>query len=86
MRSAGHRAVPAGPRAATREHPLGLTQRQHDVLELLAAGLTNGEIAERLYISPKTVDHHVSAVLGKLGVPNRAAASEAAERLGVLSA
>jgi DNA-binding CsgD family transcriptional regulator len=86
MRSAGHRAVPAGPRAATREHPLGLTQRQHDVLELLAAGLTNGEIAERLYISPKTVDHHVSAVLGKLGVPNRTAASEAAERLGVLSA
>ncbi|KQW53220.1 hypothetical protein ASC77_02690 [Nocardioides sp. Root1257] len=86
MRTAGLRAVPAGPRAATRDHPLGLTQRQHDVLELLAAGLTNNEIAERLYISPKTVDHHVSAVLGKLGVPNRAAATAEAERLGVLTA
>ncbi|WP_345524082.1 AAA family ATPase [Nocardioides conyzicola] len=86
MRDAGVRSIPVGPRSATREHPLGLTQRQHDVLELLAAGLTNNAIADRLYISAKTVDHHVSAVLGKLGVRNRTEASAAAERLGLLSA
>lgn len=86
LRDAGARSIPAGPRATTRDHPAGLTQRQHDVLELLVAGLTNNEIADRLYISAKTVDHHVSAILGKLGVPNRGAASAAAERLGVLSA
>jgi DNA-binding CsgD family transcriptional regulator len=85
MRAAGVRSIPVGPRSATRDHPLGLTRRQHDVLVLLAAGLTNNEIAERLYISAKTVDHHVSAVLGKLGVPNRAQASAAAARLGVLT-
>ncbi|MBZ5741196.1 ATP-binding protein [Nocardioides mangrovi] len=86
MRSAGVRSIPAGPRPTTREHPLGLTQRQHDVLELVAEGLTNAEIAARLYISAKTVDHHVSAVLGKLGVASRVEASAAAERLGLLSA
>ena len=61
------------PRASTRANPSGLTNRQLDVAKLVARGFTNAEIADRLYISPKTADHHVSAVLMKLGTPNRRA-------------
>jgi DNA-binding CsgD family transcriptional regulator/tetratricopeptide (TPR) repeat protein len=71
MRSLGIRSVPAGQRAATRENPLGLTQREQEVLELLCEGRTNASIATKLVISPKTVDHHVSSVLAKLGVSKR---------------
>src|SRR3984957_12531823 len=81
MRSLGIRFVPAGQRAATRENPLGLTQREQEVLELLCEGRTNASIAAKLVISPKTVDHHVSSVLAKLGVSKRtevAAAKRAA--------
>jgi DNA-binding CsgD family transcriptional regulator len=60
-----------GPRPATRANPAGLTARELEVLELLGEGLTNAEIAERLVISEKTVGHHVSAILGKLGVRSR---------------
>jgi DNA-binding CsgD family transcriptional regulator len=70
MRSLGIRFVPAGPRAAARENPLGLTQREHEVLELLCEGRTNASIATKLVISPKTVDHHVSSVLAKLAYPS----------------
>jgi DNA-binding NarL/FixJ family response regulator len=86
MRERGVRSIPAGPRAATRAHPLGLTRREQEVLDLVVDGRTNAEIAGQLFISAKTVDHHVSAVLAKLGVPDRNAAARQAARLGVAGA
>ena len=83
MRALGLRSIPAGPRTATRAHPLGLTRREHEVLDLIVAGHTNAGIAEQLFISAKTVDHHVSAVLAKLGAPSRNAAAAEAVRLGL---
>jgi DNA-binding CsgD family transcriptional regulator len=68
---------------APHHNELGLTRREVDVLRLLADGLTNREIAARLYISEKTAEHHVSRILGKLGVRTRGAASSVAHRLGV---
>lgn len=82
LRSSGARSVPTGPRATTQAHPLGLTRRQDDVLGLIADGHTNAQIAERLFISAKTVDHHVSAILAKLQAPDRATAGRIA-RLGL---
>ena len=64
-----------GPRETTRENPAGLTARELEVLELVAEGLQNREIADRLILSPRTVDHHVSAVLRKLGARTRAEAA-----------
>ena len=64
-------SVPRGPRATTRANPAGLTARQVAVLELLREGLTNAEIADRLVLSVRTVDHHVAAILSKLGVSSR---------------
>lgn len=78
LRDAGIETLPRGPRAATRDNPFGLTNRQVEVLALLTENLTNAEIADRLHISPKTVDHHVSAVLAKLDVSSREEAAEQA--------
>jgi len=86
MRELGHRAVPTGARASTRQHPLGLTRREDEVLTLICDGLTNDEIADRLVLSTRTVDHHVSAVLSKLGVSSRGAAAAQARRLGLVPA
>jgi DNA-binding CsgD family transcriptional regulator len=74
LRDGGARSIPAGPRTATRASPHGLTRREQQVLDLLAEGLTNAAIAGRLVLSVKTVDHHVSAVLSKMGVATRAEA------------
>ncbi|MFT4086010.1 MAG: AAA family ATPase [Gordonia sp. (in: high G+C Gram-positive bacteria)] len=83
LRRGGVAAVPQRPRESTRANPGGLTNRQLDVARLVARGLTNAEIAARLYISPKTADHHVSAILTKLGVPNRRAVIARAEEMGL---
>jgi DNA-binding CsgD family transcriptional regulator len=85
LRELGERNLPRGPRAATRENPAGLTNRELEVLPLLAEGLRNAEIAERLVVTPKTVDHHVSSILRKLGATNRGQAAAAAARLGAIT-
>ena len=84
LRAAGVRGLPRGPRPATRDNPLGLTNRQLEILLLLAEGLHNSEIAQRLTTSPKTIDHHVSAVLAKLDVSSRAQAIARAHQLGLV--
>lgn len=76
-------SVPQGPRQSTRANPAGLTARQLDVLALLVAGLTNAEIAERLVVSPRTAEHHVAAVLTKLGAATRRDAARRAAELGL---
>jgi DNA-binding CsgD family transcriptional regulator/tetratricopeptide (TPR) repeat protein len=85
LREKGARGVPRGPRAATRENPAGLTARELDVLSLLAEGLRNADIAKRLVVARKTVDHHVSAILRKLDVKTRGEAAAAAQRLELLA-
>jgi DNA-binding CsgD family transcriptional regulator len=84
LRAGGLTVVPARRRASTRSNPVGLTGREIDVLRLLDEGLTNAELAQRLYISAKTVDHHVSAILTKLQVANRRDAARAARRLSII--
>lgn len=71
LRRRGVSSLPPRPRNATRSNPSGLTNRQLEVARLVARGLTNAELAQRLYISEKTADHHVSAILGKLGLSSR---------------
>jgi DNA-binding NarL/FixJ family response regulator len=66
--------VPRGPRRATRANRFGLTNRQLEIVGLLADGCTNTEIARRMSIAPKTAEHHVAAVLAKLEVDSRQAA------------
>jgi DNA-binding NarL/FixJ family response regulator len=65
-------------------HPSGLTERELEVLRLVAAGFTNPQIAAALYISRKTAEHHVSSILVKLGVSSRAEAAAAAVRLDIV--
>jgi DNA-binding CsgD family transcriptional regulator/tetratricopeptide (TPR) repeat protein len=81
--SMGARNVPRGPRPSTRANRGGLSDRELEILGLIRKGARNTEIAEQLVLSPKTVDHHVSAILKKLGVHNRAAAGREADRLAL---
>lgn len=80
----GARAV-RGPRRSTVAHPAGLTRREQEVLEELATGASNPAIAGRLHLSERTVAHHVSTILAKLGVTNRLAAVERARSRGLLA-
>lgn len=76
--------APRGPRPRTRANPADLTSRELDAFRLVAEGLRNADIAEELVLSPRTVDHHVSAILRKLDVRTRGEAAAAATRLGLL--
>ncbi|MGW2517296.1 ATP-binding protein [Streptomyces sp. NPDC001617] len=84
LRRLGVRRIPRGPLAATRGNPGRLTERQLEVMRLLAQGLTNAEIAARLVVSVRTVDNHVRAVLEKLDAPTRRHAAVRAVELGLL--
>ncbi len=77
--------IPRGPRPSTRTNQAGLTTRQLEVLRLMTEGLSNAEIANRLFTSPKTIEHHVSAVMSKLGVHSRAQAISAAHHLEIIA-
>ncbi|HYW69420.1 MAG TPA: AAA family ATPase [Pyrinomonadaceae bacterium] len=84
LRATGVRGIPRGPRRSTKENPAGLTSRQLDVLALIVEGLSNAEIATRLFISARTVDHHVAAILAKLDARTRAEAATRALQSGLL--
>ena len=85
MRERGVRGLPRGPRARTRKNAAGLTARELEVLALIAEGLRNADIAKRLSLSEKTVDHHVSAILRKLAVRSRREATDKAADLGLIA-
>ncbi|HVR31294.1 MAG TPA: AAA family ATPase [Acidimicrobiia bacterium] len=80
----GVEKIPRGPRRSTAANPAGLTARQMDVLALVVEGHTNAEIAQRLFLSARTVDHHVAAILLKLEVESRRQVRERAAALGLL--
>ena len=84
LRELGVRGLARGPRPSTRRNPALLTNRELDVLRLLADGLRNAAIAERLFVSPRTVDHHVSSILRKLDAQSRGEAVAEAHRLALL--
>lgn len=86
LRDLGVRNLPVmrrGPVASTRANPAGLTQREIEVLALVVEGLRNTDIAARLYLTPKTVSHHLTSIFSKLGVATRTEAARAAVRLGI---
>jgi DNA-binding CsgD family transcriptional regulator len=83
LRELGAARIPRGRRAATRANPAGLTGRELEIVGLLVAGLANADIAARLYLSTRTVDHHVSAALGKLGVARRQDVAAAVAAAGI---
>lgn len=84
VRAAGIRRIPRGKRASTISNPAHLTNREIEVLQLLQTGRQNKEIASSLFISAKTVDHHISSILFKLDVNSRNKAVAEAVKLGIL--
>ena len=83
LRERGVRNIPRGVHERTKQNPHQLTRRQLQVLTLLAQGCSNAELARRLFVSEKTIDHHVSAVLEKLRVRSRGEAAALANQLGL---
>ena len=81
LRESGVESIPRGPTKETQSNPAGLTARQVEVLGLIVDGLANDQIADELYLSKKTVEHHVSAIYSKLAVTTRAQAIKAATQL-----
>jgi DNA-binding CsgD family transcriptional regulator len=84
LRNMGVESVPRGPTKGTRANPAGLTPRQLEVLRLVVEGLSNEQIAEQLYLSKKTVEHHISAIYSKLGVGSRTKAINVAVEVGAV--
>jgi len=84
LRRNGVRIALRGPRASTRSNPWGLTRRQIDVLRLVDQGQSNSQIAGTLFISAKTVDHHISAILDKLSAKSRGEAAAIARNAGLI--
>ena len=84
MRQLGLRAIPSGAQPSTRSDAAGMTRREREVLALVAAGHSNASISEELVISHRTVEHHVSAILAKLGVASRTLAAAEARSRGLI--
>jgi ATP/maltotriose-dependent transcriptional regulator MalT len=84
LRERGARGVPRGPNDTTRANPAGLTAREIEVLTLLAHGISNAQLAHKLHRSTKTIDHHVSAILEKLGARSRTEAVATALAQGLI--
>jgi DNA-binding NarL/FixJ family response regulator len=84
LRDMGADSIPRGPTKKTLTNPGGLTNRQLEVLRLVVEGLNNEQIADELYLSKKTVEHHVSAIYSKLGVDSRTQAVNAATEVGAV--
>ncbi|MGH2549550.1 MAG: ATP-binding protein [Thermomicrobiales bacterium] len=83
LREIGARGIPRGPRLATRSNPANLTRREMDVLSFLLGPARNAEIADRLFLSAKTVEHHISRIYSKLGIGARGEVAPALVRLGI---
>jgi DNA-binding NarL/FixJ family response regulator len=75
MRISGIKNIPKGPRQSTKENPSGLTERQLEILKLVAGGLSNSEIGNKLFISSRTVENHISTIFSKLNIRSRVEAA-----------
>ncbi len=84
LRTEGAQVIPRGSRISTRKNPGQLTNRELEILLLLKEGSSNKEIAQKLFVSPKTVDHHISSILFKIDAPSRGKAVSEALRLGII--
>ena len=86
LRRLGAHDLPRGPRASTQANDALLTTREREVLALISQGLRNADIASQLFLSPKTVEHHISAILAKLQARSRVEAMAVARARGLVPA